>query len=51
MKKRKKTCRFIYKNYEYIDDETNYIQIDINTHKGKENIQQVIERKRRATLS
>ncbi len=32
---KKKTCRFIYKNYENIDDETKYIQIDINTLKGK----------------
>ncbi len=30
-KKEEKTCRIIQKNYEYIDDETKYIQIDINT--------------------
>jgi hypothetical protein len=33
--KKKKTCRFIYKNYEYIDDETKYIQIDINKRREK----------------
>jgi hypothetical protein len=34
-KTEKKTCRFVYKNYEYIDDETKYIQIDINKKKKK----------------
>ncbi len=53
MKKKKKTCRFVYKNYEYIDDETKYIQIDRNTQRERKNIQQVIEKKkkRKATLS